>query len=57
MYVYTHTHTQVPCSKPLHQMYSNNCTITQGNKIKVNFTLEHATKAQRGNSGIALLFL
>jgi len=26
-------------------------------KVKVNFTLEQATKAQRGSSGIALLFL
>jgi len=26
-------------------------------KVKVNFTLERATKAQRGSRGIALLFL
>jgi hypothetical protein len=26
-------------------------------KVKVNFTLEEATKAQRGSIGIALLFL
>jgi hypothetical protein len=26
-------------------------------KIKVKFTIEQATKAQRGNRGIALLFL
>jgi len=26
-------------------------------KVNVKFTLEQATKAQRGNSGIALLFL
>jgi hypothetical protein len=26
-------------------------------KVKVKFTLEQATKAQRGNRGIALLFL
>jgi hypothetical protein len=26
-------------------------------KVKVKFTLERATKAQRGSSGIALLFL
>jgi hypothetical protein len=26
-------------------------------KVKVNFTLEQATKAQRGSRGIALLFL
>jgi hypothetical protein len=29
----------------------------QGKKQKVNFTLEQATKAQRGSRGIALLFL
>ena len=26
-------------------------------KVKINFTLEQATKAQRGSRGIALLFL
>jgi hypothetical protein len=26
-------------------------------KVRVKFTLEQATKAQRGSSGIALLFL
>jgi hypothetical protein len=26
-------------------------------KVKVNFTLEQATKVQRGSRGIALLFL
>jgi hypothetical protein len=26
-------------------------------KVKVNFTLEQATKAQKGSRGIALLFL
>jgi hypothetical protein len=26
-------------------------------KVKVNFTLEQAMKAQRGSTGIALLFL
>jgi len=26
-------------------------------KVKVNFTLEQATKAQKGSSGVALLFL
>jgi hypothetical protein len=26
-------------------------------KVKVNFTLEQATKAQRGSRGMALLFL
>jgi len=26
-------------------------------KVKVNFTLEQATKTQRGSTGIALLFL
>jgi hypothetical protein len=26
-------------------------------KVKVKYTLEQATKAQRGNRGIALLFL
>jgi len=26
-------------------------------KVKVNFTLEEATKAQRGSSGLALLFI
>ena len=26
-------------------------------KVKVNYTREQATKAQRGNTGIALLFL
>jgi hypothetical protein len=31
-------------------------TRTEGAK-KVKFTLEQATKAQRGNRGIALLFL
>ena len=30
--------------------------ITQGSKVKVKVTLEHATKAQRGDTGIALLF-
>jgi hypothetical protein len=28
-----------------------------GVKVKVKFTLEQATKAQRGSTGIALLFL
>ena len=28
----------------------------KGKKVKVNFTLEQATKAQRGSGGIALLF-
>jgi hypothetical protein len=26
-------------------------------KVKINFTLEQATKAQRGSRGIAVLFL
>jgi len=29
----------------------------RNHKVKVNFTLEQATKAQRGRRGIALLFL
>jgi hypothetical protein len=29
----------------------------QGLKVKVEFTLEQATKAQRGSKGIAILFL
>jgi hypothetical protein len=29
----------------------------KGSKLKVNFTLEEATKAQNGSRGIALLFL
>jgi hypothetical protein len=28
-----------------------------GGKVKVKFTLEQSTKAQRGSTGIALLFL
>ena len=32
---------------------SNCCTV----KVKVKFTLEQATKAERGSRGIALLFL
>jgi hypothetical protein len=28
-----------------------------GSKVKVKFSLEQATKAQRGSRGIALLFL
>jgi len=36
----------------------NRCMMhTQGNKAKVKFSLEHAAKAQRGSTGIALLFL
>jgi hypothetical protein len=31
--------------------------LMQGLKVKVNFTLEQATKARRGRRGIALLFL
>jgi hypothetical protein len=31
--------------------------LSYGVKIKVNFTLEQAMKAQRGSRGIALLFL
>jgi hypothetical protein len=30
---------------------------TVGNKVEVKFTLEQATKAQRGSRGIAVLFL
>ena len=26
-------------------------------KVKVKFTMEHATKAQRGNRGITIIFL
>jgi hypothetical protein len=33
-------------------MYKRTCIV-----IKVNFTLEQATKAKRGSRGIALLFL
>jgi hypothetical protein len=33
-------------------LYYKNCV-----KLKVNFTLEQATKAQRGSRGIAPLFL
>jgi hypothetical protein len=29
----------------------------RGKKVKVKFSLEQATKAQRGSRGIALLFL
>jgi hypothetical protein len=32
-------------------------TITLKVKVKVKFTLEQATKAQRGSRGIAILFL
>jgi hypothetical protein len=40
------------------QRYGMNfiCTIVKV-KVKVKFTLEQATKAQRGSRGIALLFL
>jgi hypothetical protein len=31
--------------------------IIIGLKVKVNFTLEEATKAQKGNRGTGLLFL
>jgi len=36
-----------------------NCAIAcpKLSKVKVKFTLEQATKAQRGSRGIALLFL
>jgi hypothetical protein len=32
-------------------------TLTPLSKVKVNFSLERALKAQKGNRGIALLFL
>jgi hypothetical protein len=46
-------------------MINNECTERTGDmntfkskvKVKVKFSLEQATKAQRGNRGIALLFL
>jgi hypothetical protein len=31
--------------------------VLDKSKVKVKFTLEHATKAQRGSRSIALLFL
>jgi catalase len=31
-------------------------SLCEGKKVKVNFTLEQAMKAQRGSRGIALLF-
>ena len=44
------------------QTYINKCKITNRNekvkvKVKVMFTLEQATKAQRGSRGIDVLFL
>jgi hypothetical protein len=38
-------------------MYETTTRYTIKVKVKVNFTLEQATKAQRGRRGIALLFL
>jgi hypothetical protein len=38
---------------PVYMVTSNNIKV----KVKVKFTLEQATKAQRGNRGIALLFI
>jgi hypothetical protein len=32
-------------------------TVEMGLKVKVKVTLEQSTKAQKGNRGIALLFL
>jgi hypothetical protein len=34
-----------------------NCCVTFIVKVKVKFTLEQATKAQKGSRGIAVLFL
>ena len=40
-------------SEGLHTSYLNIVTV----KVKVQFTIEQATKVQRGSKGIALLFL
>jgi len=37
--------------------YAYICTYVHTYKVKVKFTLEEATKAQRGSRGIAILFL
>jgi hypothetical protein len=37
--------------------FSGRCDQSELRKVKVKFTLEQATKAQRGSRGIALLFL
>jgi hypothetical protein len=44
----------VSCSSPLHLFYV--AKLSMDIKIKVKFTLERATKAQRGSRGIAVLF-
>ena len=44
----------VSCSSPLHVFYMPEFSMDIN--VKVKFTLERATKAQRGSRGIALLF-
>ena len=44
----------VSCSSPLHLFYIPE--LSMDIKVKVKFTLERATKAQRGSRGIDLLF-
>jgi len=56
---------QLPVSKPLptvwpnvgHNRHLHNLSIYKKVKVKVTFTLEQATEAQRESTGIALLFL
>jgi hypothetical protein len=42
---------------PKTNMVGTVCEHDKGGKGKVKFTLEQATKAQRGSRGIALLFV
>jgi hypothetical protein len=42
---------------PIAKTILNPCDTPSSVKVKVKFTLEQATKTQRGHRGIALLFL
>jgi len=46
----------VSCCSPLHLFYIPELSMDIKVKVKVKFTLEMATKAQRGSTGIALHF-
>jgi len=46
--------TEDPCVLQICSVVSVTCVKVN---VKVNFTLEQATKAQRGSRGIALLFI
>ena len=55
--ILTQTPTCVFISNPHRKYAITSTSVTQMSEINVKFTLEEATKAQRGRIGVVLLFL